>query len=102
MQNTEDNKSFLWHKQVNHYTTAILQIQVYTLRTKSSGITKLIEADSRAYLVVGRNLVFLHVIRRKARISLLYSTQHVVGIFSQMFNNKYLYVDHISGCNHAI
>ena len=32
MQSTEDNRSFLWHKQVNHYITAILQILVYTLR----------------------------------------------------------------------
>ena len=40
--------------------------------------------------------------KRKARTSLLYSTQHVVQILSRMLNNKYLFVDPISGCNHVI
>ena len=34
--------------------------------------------------------------------SLLYSTRHIVQIFSRMLNNKYLLVDHISGCNRVI
>ena len=37
-----------------------------------------------------KELVFLRVLRRKARTSLLYSTRHVVQIFSSMLNNKYL------------
>ena len=49
-----------------------------------------------------KELVFLRVLRRKARTSLLYSTRHVVQMLSRMLNKKYLFVDPISGCNLVI
>ena len=96
MQNKEENRSFLWHKQVNHYIAAILQIWVYTahLETNRSRLPSL----SRRW----KEPVFLRVLRRKARTSLLYSTRHVVQIHSRMLNNKYLFVDLISSCKHVI
>ena len=68
---------------------------------KSCGTRNLIRPDSRAYLVVGRNWCS-YMLRRKARISSLYSTRHVAGIFHECFNNKGLYMGHIPGCNYVI
>ena len=53
LQNTEGNKSFLWHKQLNYDITAILQIWVNTYVNPAEIGTN--QAESRAHLVAGRN-----------------------------------------------
>lgn len=66
-QNTEDNKSFLWRKQLDCNITAIVQMWVNTYVNP---------ADQNRILCLSfccNELVFLHVFRQKARTSFLYS-----------------------------
>ena len=86
LQNTEGDKSFFWHKQLNYDITAILQTWVNTCVNPA----ELGTYQSRIpYLVVWKEPVFLHdVLRQKARTSFLYSTQHVVWIFANTFTTR--------------
>ena len=54
LQNTESNKSFLFHKQLNYNITAILQIWVNTY-VNPAELGTIVRAESCANLVVGRN-----------------------------------------------
>ena len=59
IQNTEDNKSFLWHKQLNYNITAILQITVNTYVNPAE-----LGANQSRILHLSccwKELVFLHV-----------------------------------------
>ena len=68
IQNTEDNKSFLWHKQLNYNITAVLQITVNTYANPA----ELLGANQSRILHLScswKELVFPHVHRWKAHIS---------------------------------
>ena len=70
MQNTEDSKSFPWHKQLYYDITAILQVWVKSyvnpveLGTNHSRIPCL--------FCCWKELVFLHVLRRNKRELVFY------------------------------
>ena len=87
-QNTEDNKSFLWHKQLNYDITAILQIWANTYVNPAEQETN--QGRLPCLSCCWKELVFLHVLRRKAPTSFLYSARHIVGIFSWMLEQQRL------------
>ena len=59
IQNTEGNKSFLWDKQLNYDTTAILQIRVNTYVNPAELQT------NQSRIPCWKELVFLHVMNGK-------------------------------------
>ena len=72
LQNTEGNKSFLWHKQPNYNITTILQIWVNTYVNPAELGTN--QSRIQCFSCCWEELEFLHVSRQKARTNFLSST----------------------------
>ena len=72
LQNTEGNKSFLWHKQLNYNINTILLIWVNTYVNPAELGTN----QSRIHCLscCWKELEFLHVSRQKAQTNFLSST----------------------------
>ena len=90
LQNTEGNKSFLWHKQLNYNITEILQtwVNIY-LHLNPAGL-ETNQSRIPCLSCCWKELVFLHVhvLRRKARTNFLYSMRLVVWIFAQILSQQ--------------
>ena len=82
-------ESFLWHKRLNYDITAILQIWVNTYVNPADLGTN--QSRIPCLSCSSKELVFLQVLRRRARTTFLYSTRHVVRIFARILKNAKVY-----------